>query len=76
MEKQTKMHCLFCKSDQFELPGRDYQPSPGEMIKCASCGRLNDYSSMLKLMKEQAIEMAKVEAERIVRETFKSFKLK
>ncbi len=46
------------------------------MIKCASCGRLNDYSSMLKLMKEQAIEMAKVEAERIVRETFKSFKLK
>jgi hypothetical protein len=75
MQEEIKIHCLFCKSDQFELPTEGHQPNPGEMIKCATCGRLNDYTSMLKVVEEQAVQMVEAEAEKIVREAFKSFKL-
>ena len=74
MEKQIKMSCLFCKADQFELPTEDFQPTCGDMIKCANCGRLNDYTSMLRIVEDRAVEMAEKEAERIVKNAFKSFK--
>lgn len=76
MKEQIKMVCLFCKSEQFELPKKGYQPSNGEMIKCANCGRLNDYTSMLNITKEKAIEIAKAEAQKIIKNTMKNFKLK
>jgi uncharacterized Zn finger protein len=76
MKEQIKMFCLFCKSEQFELPKEGYQPSCGEMIKCANCGRLNDYTSMLNITKEKAIEIAKAEAKKIIKNTMKNFKLK
>jgi hypothetical protein len=76
MKEQIKMLCLFCKSDKFELPKEGYQPSCGEMIKCANCGKLNDYTSMLNITKEKAIEVAKAEAQKIIKNTMKNFKLK
>lgn len=69
-----KMHCLFCKSEQFELPTEGYQPSPGEMIKCANCGKLNDYESMCRVAKENGIEMVKAEFEKTIKKTLKDFK--
>jgi len=75
MEEEIKMLCLFCKSDQFELPGRDCQPSCAEMVKCATCGRLNDYTSMLKVVEEKAVRRVEEEAERVIEKALKSFKL-
>ena len=70
-----KMKCLFCKSEQFELPKEDYQPSHGEMIKCANCGKLNDYESMGNVAKEKGMEMVKEEVEKAIKNTFKDFKI-
>jgi len=75
MEERIKMQCVFCKSDQFELPRENYQPSHGEMIRCANCGRLNDYTSVVRIAEGRAIEMAKAEAERIIKERFKPWKV-
>ena len=68
------MYCLFCKSDKFELPDENYQPSYGEMIKCANCGKLNYYMSMLEVAKEKAMQIAKEEAEKMLKEFSKKFK--
>ena len=75
MEEQIKMYCFFCKSEQFELPDESYQPSNGEMIKCANCGKLNDYTSMLEVAKEKAMQIATEEAEKMVKEFSKKFKI-
>ena len=75
MEEKIKMYCLFCKSEQFELPAENYQPSDGEMIKCANCGKLNDYTSMLEVAKEKAMQIAKEEAEKMVKESSKKFRI-
>jgi len=69
-----KMHCLFCKSDQFELPEEDYQPSNGEMIKCANCGRLNDYEAMCNVAKEHGIELINEEIQKDLKASIKKFK--
>ena len=75
MEDRIKMFCLFCKSDQFELLKEDYQPSCGEMVKCANCGKLNDYTSMLKIAKEKAVELVEDEVKKKIKDTMKNFKL-
>jgi uncharacterized Zn finger protein len=75
MEEKIKMYCLFCKSEQFELPDENYQPSNGELIKCANCGKFNDYTSMLDVAKEKAMQIAKEEAETMLKEFSKKFKI-
>ena len=70
-----KIQCLFCKSEQFELPEENYQPSYGEMIKCANCGKLNDCESMCNVAKEKGIDMVKEEVEKTIKNTFKDFKV-
>jgi len=75
MEENINMYCLFCKSEQFELPDENYQPSHSEMIKCANCGKLNDYTSMLEVAKEKAIQIAKEEAEKMLKEFSEKFKI-
>ena len=67
MKERIKLYCLFCKSEQFELPEKGCQPNVGEMVKCANCGRLNDYTSMLKIAKEKAIQMIEDETEKIIK---------
>ena len=75
-EKYTiKMKCLFCKSEEFELSEKDYQPSYGEMIRCANCGKFNDYESMCNVAKEKGFEIVKDEAEKLIKDTFKNFKV-
>jgi len=53
-ETTTELKCLFCTSTQFELPKEDYEPQSGDMLKCANCGRLNDYDSMMKVVSKEA----------------------
>jgi len=75
MEEKIKLYCLFCKSEQFELLGEDYQPTFGEMVKCANCGRLNDYTSMFQVAKEEGMQIIQKEVEKIIKDTSKKFKL-
>ena len=75
MEERIKMYCLFCKSEQFELPDENYQPSHGEMLKCANCGRLNDYTSMFQVAKEKGMQIAQKEVEALIEDVSKKFKI-
>jgi hypothetical protein len=68
MEENTQMplQCLFCFSTQFELPEEDYQPQPGEQIKCANCGRMNDYDSMMRVVQRKGMEWAEEQAQEML----------
>lgn len=72
---QAKIRCVFCKSDQFDLPNENYQPKSGEMLKCANCGRLNDYSSICENAIEHATEEIKEKAiDEVQKKLLASFK--
>ncbi len=63
-EKEIKMKCLFCFSTDFVVPHDNYQPQQGEMVKCANCGKLNDFDSMMRVVEREAEEIAdKIEKE-------------
>ena len=53
-ETTTELKCLFCTSTQFEIPEENYEPKSGDMLKCANCGRLNDYDSMMRVVSKEA----------------------
>ncbi len=68
MEESTNMslRCVFCFSTQFELPKEAYQPQPGEQIKCANCGRMNDYDSLIRVVQRKGKEWAEDQAQEII----------
>ncbi len=61
MEKkvQIQLRCIFCKSKNFDIPYKSYEPKRGEQFKCANCGRSNDYNSLLALAQKDAKVIAK-----------------
>lgn len=73
MDKSVKitMKCIFCKSSKFDVPYENYEPKSGEQIRCANCGRTNDYDSLLKLAKNEGLEIAKDFAENEVKKMLK-----
>lgn len=75
IHKSLEMKCLFCFSTQFVLPD-NYQPQSGDMVKCANCGRMNDYDSMMKVLEEEASEIAKKEAEDLLKDFGKKIDIK
>ena len=70
-ERTIKLTCIFCQSTNFEVPHEGYEPKAGEQIKCANCGRSNDYDSLFRLVKKEAIEIGKQIAEDEVKEMLK-----
>ena len=68
MEENTKMslQCLFCFSTKFELPEENYQPQPGEQIKCANCGRMNDYDSLMRVIQRKGLAWAEEQAQNMM----------
>lgn len=63
-EKEIKMKCVFCFSTDFVVPHDNYQPQHGEMIRCANCGKLNDFDSMMRVVEREAEEIVdKIEKE-------------
>lgn len=58
IKKEISVRCVFCKSGQFALPSKDYTPSHGSFIVCANCGRENDFTSLVLIVKAKAIEVA------------------
>ena len=55
----AKLKCIFCQSEMFELPYEGYQPEDGEMIRCSTCGRLNDFSSIKNLEINNTVKQIK-----------------
>lgn len=73
-EKEIKMKCLFCFSTDFVVPHDNYQPQQGEMVKCANCGKLNDFDSMMRVVEKEGEEFIQKEADKIAKEFEKKLK--
>lgn len=78
LRKNISLHCTFCHSTQFAIPYDGYEPHHGSFVVCAQCGRENDFTSLLLVVKSKGIDMAKVYAEKFIedmkKELIKSFK--
>ena len=73
MDQRTEiaLECVFCSSTKFEIPGDDYCPQQGELIKCGNCGKLNDFSSLEKVVHAKGKEWVKSQADKILKDAFK-----
>jgi len=73
-----KLKCVFCGSEQFSLPEKNYKLKIGEQIKCAKCGRLNDYEALRDLAIKEGINVVKTDFDDEIKKIFKkaSFKIK
>ncbi|MEB3310899.1 MAG: hypothetical protein VKJ02_11755 [Snowella sp.] len=61
--------CLFCDS---ALQGdENAEFKSGDMIKCVSCGELNDYDSVIEVAKEKGIDKVKSQIEAELKKLFK-----
>ena len=61
------LRCVFCFSTEFEVPKENYHPNPGELIRCANCGRMNDYDSMMRVVQNKAREIGETHAKEIMK---------
>lgn len=61
--------CLFCQSP-LQADGKAEYNS-GDMIKCNSCGELNDYDSLIEVAKEKGLEKIKSQIETDLKKTMK-----
>lgn len=73
---KTKLRCIFCKANLFELPFEGYQPISGDMIRCANCGKLNDYTSIRRSIINKTIETIKKDVHSEIINMFKKAGLK
>jgi len=73
-----KLHCLFCRSIDFVLPSDNYSPHSGDQIRCANCGKSNDYDSMMRVAikkgKEWGEEQIRKEIDNFTKELGRLFK--
>ena len=61
--------CLFCQASL--QAGENTEFSSGDMIKCDSCGELNDYDSVIEAVKEKGVEIVKSQVEAELEKTMK-----
>ena len=60
--------CLFCHSTL--TADEDIEFESGDLIKCNSCGEMNDYDSVVEVAKEKAVEKVKTDVEEELSKTF------
>lgn len=68
-EFSITVRCLFCKAPLQAEESAEF--SSGDMIKCDSCGELNDYDSVVDVAKEEAMERVKANVESEIKDIFK-----
>lgn len=61
--------CLFCQAALQVDENAEF--NSGDMIKCDSCGELNDYDSVIEVAKEKGIEKVKSQVEAELEKTMK-----
>lgn len=59
--------CLFCQAPLEADESAELES--GDMIKCNSCGELNDYDSVIEVAKEKGVEKVKSEVEAELKKT-------
>ena len=73
---KANLKCVFCKSVLFELPYEGYQPQSGNMIRCANCGKANDYTSIRRTTINKTVETIKEDVHYEIINMFKKAGLK
>jgi len=64
--------CMFCDA---ELQGdTTIQYNDGDLITCHNCGMDNDYTSLIEIAKEKALEICSNEIKNELNTIFKKFK--
>lgn len=73
-----KLKCVFCGSEDFVIPEKGYKPKIGEQVKCAKCGKLNDYEALHDLATKEGLNTVKSDVNEEIKKMFKKagFKLK
>ena len=69
ISQSIKLKCLFCFSEQFVL-GEEVELCSGDQVVCASCGRSNDFDSLMRVAQREAIKIAEDVARGIVDQFF------
>jgi hypothetical protein len=71
MNKEFKIIilCLFCQKPLQAEEGVNFDS--GDMIKCESCGELNDYDSLIEVAKEKGVEKVKSQVEAELKKSLK-----
>lgn len=62
--------CLFCNAPLTADKNKEFHS--GDLIKCNSCGEMNDYDSVVEVAKEKGIEKVKSEVEKEINKTMKN----
>ena len=63
--ESIELVCLFC-SEPLQGP-EDAQYASGDLIPCASCGKSNDFDSLIDVAKEKVEVIAREEVEKEMR---------
>lgn len=66
LKKTIGLRCTFCLSELFALPHENYTPSHGSLIVCANCGRENDVTSLVFVVKAKAMDIAEDYADKLM----------
>ena len=72
---QVKLKCVFCGGESFNIPKGEYKPKPGEQIKCACCGKMNDYESLHQIAFNKGINTIKKDFNNEIKKTLKKSNL-
>lgn len=77
-EVSIELECVFCSSTDFIIPYQGYYPNHGELLKCANCGRLNDFTSINDFTIKKTCQETEDYAHREIEKMFKKsgFKFK
>ena len=62
--------CLFCQAPLQDDENTDLKS--GDMIKCDSCGELNDFDSVIEVAQEKGVEKVKLQVEAELNKTMKN----
>lgn len=75
---EIKLKCVFCGSEEFSLPEKNYKPKIGEQVRCSKCGKLNDYEALQGLAVKESIKIVKNDFNNEIKKIFKKagFKVK
>jgi hypothetical protein len=66
LKKSISLKCTFCRSELFALPHENYAPLHGSLIVCANCGRENDVTSLIFVVKAKAMDIAEDYADKLI----------
>lgn len=75
---KVNLKCVFCRGVLFELPFEGYQPVSGDLIRCANCGKSNDFTSIKRTSTNKTFSVIQNDVQNEMIKMFKKagFKIK